>query len=41
MMTQMTGDRNNIDEVLRVSGSVNRELYEAIRRCDNDMCDAM
>ena len=35
------GDRNNIDAVLQVSVSANREIYEAIRRCDKIMCDAL
>ena len=35
------GDRNNIDAVLHVSISANREIYEAIRRCDIIMCDAL
>lgn len=35
------GDKNNIDAVLQVSVSANWELYEAIRRCDSVMCDAM
>ena len=35
------GDRNNIDAVLHVSVSANREIYEAIRRCDKIMCDAL
>ncbi len=39
-MTEL-GDRNNIDAVLHVSVSANREIYEAIRRCDKIMCDAL
>ena len=35
------GDRNSIDAVLQVSVSANREIYEAIRRCDKIMCDAL
>ncbi|MCI8873652.1 MAG: hypothetical protein HFH51_12525 [Lachnospiraceae bacterium] len=35
------GDRNNADAVLQVSVSANREIYEAIRRCDKAMCDAL
>lgn len=35
------GDRNNIDAVLQVSVSANKEIYEAIRRCDKVMCDAL
>ena len=35
------GDRNNIDAVLQVSVSANREIFEAIRRCDKIMCDAL
>lgn len=35
------GDRNNVDAVLQVSVSANREIYEAIRRCDKDMCEAL
>ena len=40
---QMTepGDKNNVDAVLQVSASVNKEIYEAIRRCDKVMCDAL
>lgn len=32
------GDRNNVDAVLQVSVSANKEIYEAIRRCDKVMC---
>ena len=41
--TQMSepGDRNNVDAVLQVSVSANKEIYEAIRRCDKVMCDAL
>lgn len=35
------GDRNNVDAVLQVSVSANEEIYEAIRRCDKVMCDAL
>lgn len=35
------GDRNNIDAVLQVSVSANREIYEKIRRCDKAMCEAL
>lgn len=35
------GDRNNIDAVLQVSVSANQELYRAIRRRDEIMCNAM
>ena len=35
------GDRNNVDAVLQVSVSANKELYEAIRRCDKVMCEAL
>lgn len=35
------GDRNNIDAVLQVSVSANKKIYEAIRRCDKVMCEAM
>ncbi len=35
------GDRNNVDAVLQVSVSANKEIYEAIRRCDKVMCEAM
>ena len=35
------GDRNNVDAVLQVSVSANKEIYEAIRRCDKVMCDAL
>ena len=28
------GDRNNVDAVLQVSVSTNKEVYAAIRRCD-------
>ena len=40
---QMTrpGDKNNVDAVLQVSVSANKEIYEAIRRCDKVMCDAL
>lgn len=34
------GDRNNIDAILQVSVTANRELYEKIRR-DSDMCEAL
>ena len=27
------GDKNNVDAVLQVSVSANKEIYEAIRRC--------
>ena len=36
-----SGDRNNVDAVLQVSVSANKELYEAIRRCDKVMCEAL
>lgn len=41
--TQMSepGDRNNVDAVLKVSVSANKEIYETIRRCDKVMCDAL
>ncbi|MCI9486719.1 MAG: hypothetical protein HFI64_07035 [Lachnospiraceae bacterium] len=35
------GDRNNADAVLQVSVSANPELYRAIRRGDDKMCDAL
>lgn len=35
------GDRNNVDAVLQVSVSANKEIFEAIRRCDKVMCDAL
>lgn len=35
------GDRNNVDAVLQVSVSANKEIYEAIRKCDKVMCDAL
>ena len=35
------GDRNNVDAVLQVSVSANKEIYEAIRRCDKVMCEAL
>ena len=35
------GDRNNVDVVLQVSVSANKEIYEAIRRCDKVMCEAL
>lgn len=35
------GEKNNADAVLQVSVSANWELYEAIRRCDKVMCDAL
>ncbi len=35
------GDRNNVDAVLQVSVSANKDIYEAIRRCDKAMCDAL
>lgn len=35
------GDRDNVDAVLQVSVSANREIYEAIRRCDKVMCEAL
>lgn len=36
-----SGDRNNVDAVLQVSVSANKDIYEAIRRCDKAMCDAL
>lgn len=41
--TQMSepGDRNNVDAVLQVSVSANKEIYEEIRRCDKVMCEAL
>ena len=36
-----SGDRNNVDAVLQASVSANREIYEAIRRCDKVMCEAL
>ena len=41
--TQMSepGDRNNVDAVLQVSVSANKDIYEAIRRCDKVMCEAL
>ncbi len=41
--TQMSepGDRNNVDAVLQVSVSANKEIYKAIRRCDKVMCEAL
>ena len=38
--TTNPGDRNNIDAVLQVSASANKELYERIRR-ESDMCQAL
>ena len=35
------GGRNNVDAVLQVSVSANKEIYEAIRRCDKVMCEAL
>ena len=35
------GDINNVDAVLQVSVSANKEIYEAIRRCDKVMCEAL
>lgn len=35
------GDRDNVDAVLQVSVSANKEIYEAIRRCDKVMCEAL
>ena len=35
------GDRNNVDAVLQVSVSANKEIYEAIRKCDKVMCEAL
>lgn len=35
------GDRNNVDAVLQVSVSANKAIYEAIRRCDKIMCEAL
>lgn len=35
------GDRNNVDAVLQVSVSANKEVFEAIRRCDKVMCEAL
>ena len=35
------GDRNNVDAVLQVSVSANKDIYEAIRRCDKVMCEAL
>ena len=35
------GDRNNVDAVLQVSVSANKEVYAAIRRCDKVMCEAL
>lgn len=35
------GDRNNVDAVLQVSVSANKEIYEAIRRRDKIMCEAL
>lgn len=35
------GDRGNIDAVLQVSVSANKEIYEGIRRRDKIMCDAL
>lgn len=35
------GDRNNADAVLQVSVSANPELYRALRRGDDKMCDAL
>lgn len=42
-MTQISepGTKNNINAVLQVSVSANKEIYEAIRRCDKVMCDAL
>lgn len=41
--TQMSepGDRNNVDAVLQVSVSANKDIYEVIRRCDKVMCEAL
>lgn len=36
-----TGDKNNVDAVLQVSVSANKEIYEAIRRCNKVMCKAL
>lgn len=35
------GDRNNVDAVLQVSVSANKEIYEAIKRRDKIMCEAL
>ena len=35
------GDKNNVDAVLQVSVSANKEIYEAIRRCNKVMCKAL
>ena len=35
------GDRNNVDAVLQASVSANKEVYEAIRRRDKVMCEAL
>lgn len=35
------GDRNNVDAVMQVSVSANKEIYEAIKRCDKVMCEAL
>ncbi len=35
------GDRNNVDAVLQVSVSANKEVYAAIRRGDKVMCEAL
>ena len=36
-----SGDRNNIDAVLQASVSANKKVYEAIRRRDKVMCEAL
>ncbi len=35
------GDKNNADAVLQVSVSANQKIYEAVRRCDTAMCEAL
>lgn len=35
------GDKNNVDAVLQVSVSVNKKIYETIRKCDKVMCEAL
>lgn len=37
----MPGDRNNVDAILQVSVSANKDFYERLRRYDKIMCDAL
>ncbi len=41
MRVSKSGERNNIDAVLQASVSANKEIYEAIRRRDKVMCEAL